>query len=259
MRFVLLAIQMLILTLPAWAEEAASRYVPAETLKTMRTGQTLTAIIPADGRLSLIPAVSTREAISQKVAAIHPTIGVEVVGMISGHDMSTTAGWLALYNTLHAVSTMQGMLYYSVTHGAKEILFNQSYAIDGLKQPTRIPDPVFTSIPAEDSLSTLQEDSSFGRILYDERYSYRGDHLVATIENLTNVSFLFVPIIQPRNLVSIFMVVPVGKEVIYYGVCYLKTAMPLGDRQNREASLRNRLYAMADWLHARLDESKPQK
>jgi hypothetical protein len=259
MRIVVLAIQMIILTLPAWAEDPATRYVPAQPLQSLRDGQRLTALVATDGRLSLMPTVSSRDAIAVKVAAARPTVGVEMLGMIPGHDMSTPAGWLQLYNVLHAVSSMKGMLYYSVTKNAKEVLFNQSYAIKGIKQATRIPDPVFSTIPAEDSLSTLQEDSSFGRNLYDERYSYRGDHMLLTIENLTSVSFLFVPIIQPGNLVNIFVIVPVGKELFFYGVCYLKTGMPLGDRVSREASLRNRLYAMADWLHAQLDGLPPQK
>jgi hypothetical protein len=259
MRIVLVAIQMLVLALPALAEEPFARYVPAVTLKNLRAGEILSATIPADGHLDYLPAVSSRDFISGKIAAAPITVGVEVLGMLSGPEMSSPDGWLALYNTLHAVSTMQGMTYYSVSHGAREVLFKYSFAIDGVRQAARIPDPVFTAIPAENKLMTLQEDTSFGRTLYEESYLYRGDHMVATIENLTNVNILFIPIIQPRNLVSQFTLVPVGKEVLFYGVCYLRSGMPLGDHTSREASLRNRLFAMADWLKARLDEGLARK
>jgi hypothetical protein len=259
MRFVALAIQMMLLTLPGFAQSTLASYVSPDTLTAIRAGQRLTATIPNDGHLSLLPKISSDDEIAEKVASIHPTVGVEVVGLIGGPDMSGSDGALSLYNMLHAVSSMEGMMYYSVTHGAREVLFRQSFVITSLSKPTKVPDPVFTSIPADDSIMTLQEDTSFGRILYEERYAYRKDHVVATIENLTNVNFLFVPIIQPRNLVSIFVVVPVGKELLYYGICYLRTGMPLGDRTLREASLRNRLYAMADWMKARLDEWPTRK
>jgi hypothetical protein len=259
MRIVLLAIQMLLLTLPVWAEDGFARYVPAETLKSLRAGERLTPSIPANGQPSLVPAISSRDAITQKVSAAHITVGVEMLGMLTGPDMSTPAGLLTLYNTLHAVSTMQGMTYYSVSHGAREVLFKYSFVIADVKRPTPIPDRVFSSIPANDTFTTLQEDTSFGRTLYEENFAFRADHLVATIENLTNVNFLFVPIISPRNLVSQFTLIPIGREVLFYGICYLKTGMPLGDRGSREASLRNRLLAMADWLHARLDEASTRK
>ncbi|HVP19984.1 MAG TPA: DUF6675 family protein, partial [Spirochaetia bacterium] len=83
-------------------------------------------------------------------------------------------------------------------------------------------------------------------------YSFRGDHLLAAIRNLTTISFLFVPVIQPGNFVSRVALIPSGNDVAFYGVSYLTTSLPLVDRHGREESLKNRLIAMADWLKTRL-------
>ena len=80
MRIVLVAILMLVPALPALAEDAFARYVPAVSLTTLRAGERLTAIVPADGHLNYLPAVSSRDVISQKIAAAHITVGVEVFG-----------------------------------------------------------------------------------------------------------------------------------------------------------------------------------
>jgi hypothetical protein len=169
--------------------------------------------------------------------------------------MDTPQGWLKIYNTLHAVSTMRGITYYSVSRGKVEVLFSKSYAISSASSPTRIEDPVFTEIPADDVLYTWQEDRSFGGIPYQESFRYRSDHLVAKIENLSTISVFILPLATPHNLVSYVAVIPVDKDLLFYGVACLRTSMPIGDRHSREESLSNRLLAMADWLKARLSHA----
>ena len=166
--------------------------------------------------------------------------------------MDTQAGWLLLYNALHAVSTMKGIPYYSASRGISRVLFTDSYVIDSADKKNRVADPVFDEIPPEDLIFTFQEDSSFGKNVYEEHFSEREDHFVVKMENLTTISFLFLPLIQPRDLVSQVVLIPSGNEVVFYGVSYLRTAFPLGDRHSREQSLKNRLVAMENWLKARL-------
>ena len=167
--------------------------------------------------------------------------------------MDSPEGWLALYNSLHAVSTMKGIPYYSVTRKSTHPLFSQSYAVDPASKKDRIDDPVFVDVPANDVLYTLQEDGSFGKNTYEESFTRRDDHLMVKIENLSTISFLFLPVIQPRNLVSEVILIPSGTDVVFYGVSCISTSFPLGDRRTREESLSNRLIAIANWLTTRLN------
>ncbi len=147
---------------------------------------------------------------------------------------------------------MKGITYYSVTRGRQMVLFLQSYAISAPFRSAQVPDPVFRDIPREDDLFTFQEDSSFGKNTYREHFAFRDDHLVVKMENLTTISFMLVPIIRPHNLVSQVILVPAGKDLLFYGVAYLRTGMPIGDHRGKEESLKNRLIAMASWLRSRL-------
>jgi hypothetical protein len=166
--------------------------------------------------------------------------------------MDSPSGMLGLYNALHAVSTMKGVTYWSVTRGKPQVLFLQSYVIGAPKKPDRVPDPVFTEVPPDQEIFTFQEDNSFGKNIYSEQFTAFADHLLVKTENLTAIMFLFVTIIQPHGLVSQVVVVPLEKDVLFYGLACIRTGMPLGDKESRVQSLENRLVALADWLSSRL-------
>ena len=254
MRFILLAILMTLFALPAGAEDLLARYVSPESVQKLRAGSSVSSSVSPDGELRLVPAVSTQASISADISDLKPTVGVEMLRLVPdlGEQMDTPQGWLKIYNTLHAVSSMRGITYYSVSRGKVEVLFSKSYAVSSASSPTRIEDPVFDEIPDDDILYTWQEDRSFGGIPYQESFHFRSDHLVAKIENLSTISFFILPLATPHNLVSHIVVIPLNKDVLFYGVACLRTSVPIGDRHSREESLANRLIAMADWLKGRL-------
>ena len=101
--------------------------------------------------------------------------------------------------SLHAVSTMKGVTYWSVTRGKRQVLFLQSFVVGGPSNTDALPDPVFTEVPAVQEIFTFQEDNSFGKNTYTERFVSRADHLLVKTENLTAIKFLFIPVIQPGN------------------------------------------------------------
>ena len=254
MRFILLSILIALLGLPARADDPLSRYVDPESVQKLRAGSSVSSSISPDGGLRLVPSVTTQASISADVSALHPTVGVEMLRLLPdlAEQMNSPEAWLKIYNAFHAVSSMRGITYYSVTRGKTEVLFSKSYAIASPTERKKIEDPVFTEIPEDDVLYTWQEDNSFGGIPYQESFRYRTDHLVAKIENLSTISFFIFPLATPHNLVSYVVVIPVDKDLLFYGVACIRTSMPIGDRHSREQSLANRLIAMADWLKGRL-------
>jgi hypothetical protein len=254
MRFIPLAILMTLLGLPAGADDLLARYVDPESLQKLRAGSSVSSSVSSDGELRLIPAVTTQAIIAADVRALHPTVGIEMLQLVPDlpEQMDTPEGWLKIYNALHAVSTMRGITYYSVSRGSREVLFSKSYAISSASSRTRIEDPVFTEIPEDDILYTWQDDKSFGGIPYQESFRYRTDHLVAKTENLSTILFFIFHLAAPHDLASYVVVIPVDKDLLFYGVACLRTSMPIGDRHSREESLANRLIAMADWLKGRL-------
>jgi hypothetical protein len=254
MRLIPLAIRMLLLAPLLHAAAPLSSYLPDAALAPLRAGERTFASIPADGSLRLAPAVTSLGRIAQDVRTSKPTVGVEMLRIIGGlaRPSDTPEAWLALYNAMHAASTMQGITYWSVTKASEQVLFLQSYALSSAVDGRRIADPTFTSLPAEDELITFQEDAHFGRNTFRERFSYRGDHVVMRIENVSTISFLLVPYLKPGGIVSEVVLVPSGREILLYGIAYLHTGLPTGDRAAREESLKNRLIALSNWLAARV-------
>jgi hypothetical protein len=254
MRLVLVAIQMLFLALPLHAADPLAALVGSDALVKLRAWVSLKASIPPEGNLSLIPAVTSRDSISAGIVELKPSVGAELLRIIHGPGMpmDAAAGLLVLYNALHAVSTMQGVTYWSVTRGKPQVLFLQSYAISAPSKPDRLLDPVFTEVPAEHEMFTFQEDNSFGKNIFSEHFVARADHIIVKTENLSAITFLLVPIIKPRGLVSQVVVVPSGNDILFYGLACISTGMPLGDKESRVQSLENRLVALAEWLSTRL-------
>jgi hypothetical protein len=202
--------------------------------------------------LTLAPATSSRDAIERTVREGDPTVCSEMIRILPGlpGPLDTPAGWLKIFNTLHAVSAMKGMTYWSVTHRQVRVLFTQSYAIDSPQRPSRIPDPLRSAVPAEDILYSYQEDSTFGKNVYRATFNFRGDHCHERLENLSTITYALFPIVQPRNFVSHIVLIPSGGELLFYGVSYIHTTLPFGDKRSREESLFNRLIALSDWLKA---------
>jgi hypothetical protein len=254
MRIAVVAIQMLLLALPLHAVDPLAAFVGSDALRDLRGGTSIKASLRPDETLSLAPDVSSRDVIAGEVKALGPTVGAELLKIIPGPGiaMDAPAGQLLIFNAMQAISTMKGMTYWSVTKGKEQVLFLQSYAISSAEKPVKVPDPFFTEIPEEHDLFTFQEDNNFGKNIYLERFRARGDHLYMKMENLSTITFLLIPIIQPQGLVSQVVLVPAGTDVLFYGLAYLRTGMPIGDRTSRVESLENRLTALAGWLARRL-------
>jgi len=260
MRIGVVAIQMLLCALPLHAADPLAPFVGSDALQKLRAGTTLKASLPQDATLSLVPDVTSRSTIAGDVKDVNPTVGAELLKILPGPGiaMDAPSGQLLLFNAMHAVSTMKGVTYWSVTRGKEMVLFLESYVISSLSKQDRMPDPVFTGTPESHELLTFQEDSSFGKNTYSELFSVRADHLLVKSENLSTITFLLIPIIQPRGLVSQVALVPAGTDVLFYGLAYIRTGFPLGDKASRVQSLENRLTALAGWLEKRLSTADTQ-
>jgi hypothetical protein len=79
MRFILLAILMALLGLPAGADDLLTRYIGPESVQKLRAGSSVSSSVSSNGELHLVPAISTQASISADVSALRPTIGVEML------------------------------------------------------------------------------------------------------------------------------------------------------------------------------------
>ena len=254
MRLILVAIQMLLLGLPLAAEAGLDRYIETDILKTLADGKPVVRAFRADQSLVLLPLVSSRDAVASEVRAGRPTVAVEVIRVLRGlrRPLDTQEGLRDLYNQLHALSTMKGITYWSASRKEQRVLFTESFAIASPRAVSPVADPVFSALPAEDAMYSFQQDQSYGKNVYMQRFSAAPDHMLVRIENVSSITIAFIPVIPSGGFVTRSILIPVGRDLVFYGVSYIRTSFPIGDRRSREESLANRLIAMSDWLRARL-------
>jgi hypothetical protein len=250
--------------LPAICLLLATTYpAPAADLGRLLGGD-VAAALAADGSLRRVvergampgwlPAVDSREGILADVRRLDPTIMVELLrwypDLPARYD--TSDGRLRLFNTVRAVSTMQGLTYWSASRGKERVLFTLSHAVAEPSDPSPRPDPVALKLPATDRLYSLQVDQTFGRHFYLSTYDNRTDHLIVRTENTDVISYLLLPVMKPGGMVTVCVLVPFPDGVLLAGLLYSKIGMPVVDRMGREASLLNRLVALSNWVASRL-------
>jgi len=230
------------------------RLLGADAAAALAAEGRLARVIPRGAAPGWLPAVDSRDVILAQVRQLDPTIAVELLrwygDLPEGFD--TAAGRLALYNAMLAVSTMQGLTYWSASRGKERVLFTLSHAIAGPDDRAPLADPAAAALPATDRRYSLQEDQTFGRHVYLGTYDNRPDHLVVRTENADTISYLLVPVMKPGGMVTWTVLVPFPDGVLLAGLLCSRTSMPVVDRSGREASLLNRLVALSNWVGARL-------
>lgn len=254
MRALSAAICLLLLAASAALPADLASLLGRDVASSLAAGERLVRVVPRGSAPGWLPAVDSRAAILAEARRLDPTITVELLrwypDLPARYD--TADGRLALYNAMRAVSTMQGLVYWSASRGKERVLFTLSHAVAGPSDLSPRDDPVAEALPAADVLYSLQEDQTFGRHVYRGTYTNRPDHLVVRIENVDVISYLLVPVMQPGGLVTVCVLVPFPDGVLLAGLLCSKTSLPVVDRSGREASLANRLIALSNWVATRL-------
>ena len=113
---------------------------------------------------------------------------------------------------------MEGIEYYSASRKRMRTLFAQSYVIDGPDKQERVPDPKVEEIPAYSRLYIFQKDLTFGGNVYRSEYRYSGQYFLLTNLNTTTMRYFLLPMVKPEQSVTYILLIPAGKEILFYGV-----------------------------------------
>ena len=248
----------LCLLLPAAIEaETAPACLPAGSV-VGADGREFPTIQRADGVLACMPAdIALGSEVHERFAFLLPSHAFETHGALPANG-ATTAD---LYEALHAISTLQGIRYFSVLHRGERELFRTAHAIDGRGAPTDDPVPA----PGGRGVAyALIDDASFGRAPYRLEYRTADDAILLIVSNLLPLKFLVVPLIDAERLLIALLITPEGPSAAgpdpaadgvaprhVYGLVAAVAPSNTFLEPVVEASLRSRLAAMQDWILAR--------
>ena len=225
------------------------RIVPDTATRTQLLAEGLQVPLTNSGP-SLAPNLVNRTLVEEWLDAIPVTYGAEVLRLIRHHG--APCPWTDLFNHLRAVSTLEGIEYYSASRGYHRTLYRQSYAIAGPDDHTRMTDPVAASVPEHDTMFLIQEDSTFGHNVYQSDFRFDGAAITMQVQNLTTMWWSIVPLVNPGDFRSVVTVTPTDQGLLFYAAAGIHTINIGGVRERSESSLRNRLDALERWLRARL-------
>ena len=227
-----------------------AQLVPDAATRAHLYGEGIQRALAPGAALRLAPQLPARAAVTASIDGLEVTYGAEVLRLLRGSGAA--CDWLALYNHLRAVSTLQGIDYYSASRGYYRTLYKRSHAIVGPADRTPQPDPVASSVPRHSSLFMEQEDSSFGSNVYQADFRFDGVSLAMLIRNLTFMWWSILPLVAEGDFRSVVVVTPTDQGLLFYAAAAIHAADFDFVRERAQASLGNRLDALERWLRGRL-------
>jgi hypothetical protein len=220
------------------------------TLAALRSEGRLTRSASGSGDLRYLPRVPAGDAVRAGVGAIEPTVVVELLSLtrLDGRSLHLGTDRLAVSNALRSVSRLEGLRYYSASHGEPRVLYRSSFRIASPSDRTRLPDPLVSSPPPHEEICVFQDDTTFGGNVYAVSYDDAPDSLLMRVSNQTPFRYLLFTLVPPGGMALQFLIVPDGEELLFYAVAAVRLSGRWARPGAVEQSFRNRVEAMERWF-----------
>jgi len=241
--------------------ESLENLIGTENARALRIQKTIKQVQLRDAKTVLNPKNDfTNALIIEAFAELKPNLIVETLYVYTKPKTANGAAWtkseqLNLYNEIRSLSTLVGIEYYSASRKRMRTFYETSFVIADESGIKPIPDPVVMIIPEKDSLFAFQKDLTFGENKY--RYDFRAssDCMGFIQENLTTMSYGFIPLLGAGRLRTVVDIVDLGSELLVYAVSGAQaTLLPGIDGKVRD-SFSNRADAIFGWFSKRADEA----
>jgi hypothetical protein len=191
---------------------------------------------------------------------LDPSVMVETLHLYQKPQDAERTGWTqaeltALYNKTVAISTLQGIQYYSASRGTMRTFYETSLVIDNPTAKRPLPDPSFMTIPRELTLFARQKDLTFGDNFYQYTYLLLPGALVFVQENLSSLNAGIIPAVGKNKLRSVLALLDAGDYLVIYAVSMAKAVSLPGLRDRIGDSFSNRAEAIIKWLVSGADRA----
>ncbi len=205
---------------------------------------------------SLAPESPFSGVIAAALRELNPRVGIEVSLVISvTEEAFSNAGYQELMTILQAVSTMQGINYWSASREEFRTLYLESYRVASPSQQDPLPDLPGVATADATTLFAFQRDGTFGGNVYQLDYRAGPNHLLMTMENATTMTYRVVPMVRPGNLQTFVLVEfrESTRELFFYGNIAVRVPTILGLEERARNSFYNRIVAIQGWFVDQLD------
>jgi hypothetical protein len=216
---------------------------------------------PANPSLLLMPANNElRQHVSGVIEALDPNMMVETLSLYKKPENSHTdpVNWdevqkTGIVNQLLALSTLEGIQYYSATRKSMRILFEYSVVVDGPNTKNPLSDPFYSIPPERLTLYARQKDLTFGDNIYRYEYFVNRDVVFFVQENVTSMSIALFPAVGKGKLKTVIAVFDCGDALLIYVASTARAASIPGMGERIGNSFSNRAEAVLKWFSGRAD------
>jgi hypothetical protein len=231
-----------------------------EAAAKLRAGKTLTEVQLKKPVPRLAPShAAFRSLLDENMETLAP--GILVEGLLryekpEGAGSSwTKAERSALFNGTMALSSLEGVQYYSASRKTMRTFYEYSRVIESPDSRRALPDPFYPEPPALLTLYARQKDLTFGENVY--RYDYRAgeDFLAFVQENLTAMNAGIIPAVGKNKLRSVVAVIDAEDSLLVYVASLAKAAAIPGMGERIGSSFTSRVEAILKWFVGRADRA----
>jgi hypothetical protein len=196
----------------------------------------------------------------QNVAAMKPNMVIESLFLYAKPPVANRERWTveergAIYNETLALSTLDGLEYFSRRRNRMHLLYESSRIVDKNDTKRVLPDPAYQTPPPVLELTVRQKDTTFGDNVYLFSYTATSDEaaFIITQQNISPITLTFVPVIGKHNLYSVVALLDAGPYLLIYSASLAHVVMLPGIRDQMNTSIGNRTAALLAWFSRRAD------
>jgi hypothetical protein len=159
---------------------------------------------------------------------------------------------LRIFRGFTAFSSMKGLRARSPIFDWMEDFLLESYRVVSAENPSRLPDPSEPSAPVSATYVLYGREALVGEVLYELRFASHETWFEVALSNLTPMKSLLFRLVEPRELITLFYVIPTEDRILLYGLTLAKTALIPGIAGIERRSLANRMMALGSWFEGNL-------
>jgi hypothetical protein len=260
MKYMLMALMLAGAACLPLAAASLEELTGTERAAELLAGNIVTRTQLKDPRPLLIPRhTELRRLVDEIMAGLGPGLFVESLYRYE-KPAGPAADWTAaerlrLYNEATALSSLEGIQYYSASRKTMRTFYDYSRIIDGPETRQVLPDPAFADVPAEQRLYARQRDLTFGDNIYRYDYLALDDALIFVQQNLTAMNVGIIPAVGKNRLRSVAAVIDAGDSLLIYIASMAKAASLPGLGGRIGNSFTNRAEAILKWFAGRADRA----
>jgi len=162
----------------------------------------------------------------------------------------------AVLKSFTAFSSMKGLLVYSASKKKMETFIFDSYQVSSIDDTRKLPDPVIETAPSHCEYTVYQEEEQTGAVYSRLTFDALDGLYAVSLNNLTSMKYMFFQLVAPKDLTTLFIIVPASDKFILYGVTAANTPRLFGLERMKESSFSNRMKALAGWFSGNLARAK---